>query len=251
MAPASKPEPENPVTATHISPDELAFAAEDLLDPERRAEVEAHLAGCPVCTATAAAQRRVSRLLAAEPPPTMPPEVRDRLERAVAEQSARRARSGDTAAPSGLTRQLSRPRARLGSFDPVLPQVAKKRYLPMAMLAVAAALAAGFGGYVVSATAGLNEPTATAVALPAAGDLASEASRIRIGRDVDPHRFSRAWQCARRVTDGRITGITRIRVDGAPALLVYLRAGGVEQAVIVRGCGGPNPSAGPSAPLSR
>jgi hypothetical protein len=69
--------------------------------------------------------------------------------------------------------------------------------------------------------------------------------------DLTPHRFSRAWQCAREVTDGRITGIASTTVDGVPALLVYLRKDDATQVVIVTGCGREAPSAGSSALVSR
>jgi anti-sigma factor RsiW len=45
------------MTAQHLSVDELAEAAEGLLDPERAALAESHLAGCPDCQAQSEALR--------------------------------------------------------------------------------------------------------------------------------------------------------------------------------------------------
>jgi hypothetical protein len=81
--------------------------------------------------------------------------------------------------------------------------------------------------------------------------LGKQASALQQAADIDPHRFSRAWQCARQVTDGRIVGLANSRVDGQPALLVYLRSGQSTQVVVVTGCASAAPSAGPSALLPR
>jgi len=66
---------------------------------------------------------------------------------------------------------------------------------------------------------------------------------------LSPHRFSQAWDCARKVTDGRITGLAASTVDGTPALLVYTESDGSTQVTVVTGCGADTPSAGPSALL--
>jgi anti-sigma factor RsiW len=51
------------MTAQHLSVDELAEAAEGLLDPERAALAESHRAGCPDCQAQSEALREVTVLL--------------------------------------------------------------------------------------------------------------------------------------------------------------------------------------------
>ena len=56
--------------ADHPSIDDLADAAEGLLDPGRSRWVAEHAPGCSTCQQTAAALGRVSRALAADPAPT-------------------------------------------------------------------------------------------------------------------------------------------------------------------------------------
>jgi anti-sigma factor RsiW len=75
----------------HLSVDELADAAEGLLDPERAAFAESHIAGCPDCQAQSEALREVTASLRAEPAPTMPQEVSHRLKDVIAAEGARRA----------------------------------------------------------------------------------------------------------------------------------------------------------------
>ena len=71
------------------------------------------------------------------------------------------------------------------------------------------------------------------------------------GGACSPHRFSRAWQCAREATDGRITGLANTHLDGTPALLVYTRSTDTTLVTVVTGCDTPTPTAGPSALLPR
>jgi len=89
------------------------------------------------------------------------------------------------------------------------------------------------------------------VAAVNSSQLGPDATALERVTDLDPHRFSRAWQCARRVTAGRIVGLASSTVDGTPALLVYTRSDGETQVTVVTGCNGAQPSAGPSAVLSR
>ncbi len=107
----------------------------------------------------------------------------------------------------------------------------------------------GFGGYVLSAGAGLNEPPL--VAAVNTSDLGAQAERLDERRSLLPHRFSRAWQCAREATDGRITGLANTHLDGTPALLVYTRSTDTTLVTVVTGCDTPTPTAGPSALLPR
>jgi anti-sigma factor RsiW len=220
----------------HPTLDALADAAEDLLSPEQSAAVEAHLATCAECQAGAASLRAVSAELGAAPTPTMPTEVAQRLSRVLVAESADRDRPRTA-------------KVTLGNFGANRPAKPTRRRLVPALAAAAAAAIVGFGAYVVSATAGLNEPpVVTAVN---STQLGKQASALQQAADMDPHRFSRAWQCARQVTDGRIVGLANSRVDGQPALLVYLRSGQSTQVVVVTGCASAAPSAGPSALLSR
>ena len=120
----------------------------------------------------------------------------------------------------------------------------------MALGAAALAAVVGLGGYVLSATAGLNEPPVLGVAVSST-DLAAEARTLEQSRDLDPHRFSDGWLCARQVTAGRITGLVRVPVDGSPALLVYTRSDGTSRVTVVRGCRAAAPAAVASAVLPR
>ena len=78
------------MNAQHLTTDELADAAEGLLDPERAAFAESHIAGCPDCHAQSDALRAVSATLQAEPAPTMPEAVAHRLNDVVAAEHVRR-----------------------------------------------------------------------------------------------------------------------------------------------------------------
>ena len=137
----------------------------------------------------------------------------------------------------------------LGAFGADRPRRRTRRVLLPALAAAAAAAVVGFGAYVASASAGLNEPPV--VAAVSSSNLGAQAAVFE-RHGLDPHRFSRAWQCARQVTDGRIVGLAASTVDGTPALLVYTRSGATTEVTVVTGCASAAaPSAGPSALVSR
>ena len=236
-----------PAASTHPSLTELAEAAEGLLDDARSVTTRAHLAGCPSCQRNAAELGAVSATLATAPPPRMPADVAARLDRVLAGEVQRRSRQparGD-GPESGWSGQS---RVTLGTFGADLPRRSTRRILLPALAAAAAAGVVGFGAYVASASAGLNEPPV--VAAVSSASLAVQAGAVE--RDgLAPHRFSRAWQCAREVTDGRIVGLAASTVDGTPALLVYTRSGATTDVTVVTGCATGRPSAGPSALVSR
>ena len=227
--------------SVHVPVDELADAAAGLLDRGRAAEIAAHLTQCPDCRRVDTDLRHVSQVLAAEPAPVMPVEVADRLATAVAAESDRRTLAVN---PRPVRRQRS-----LGPFR-ARPAWSSRRVVGAALAAAAAAGAVGFLGYFVSASTGLNEPTATSVAV-SSKNLGQQARALQESRDLDPHRFSAAWDCARQVTDGRITGIASAVVDGVPALLVYTRSDAVTVVTVVTGCDRGAPAAGPSTQLPR
>jgi hypothetical protein len=232
--------------ADHPTIDDLADAAEGLLDPGRAERVAAHVSGCATCQASAAALSRVSAVLAAEPVPSMPPRVADRLAGALASESEERAGAGRAPRPT-----VAHSRATLGHFAPPPAGLPRwHRWFPAALAAAAVAAIVGLGGYVLSATAGLNEPPTLSVSVRSA-DLAAEADTLLQSRDLDPHRFSQGWLCARAVTDGRIVGLVRVPVDGAPALLAYTRSEGATRVTVVTGCRSAAPAAGASAELPR
>jgi hypothetical protein len=109
-------------------------------------------------------------------------------------------------------------------------------------------LIVGLGAYVISASAGFNEPPVVAAVTSA--DLGEQARALEeASGGLSPHRFSQAWDCARKVTDGRITGLASSTVDGTPALLVYTKSEESMQVTVVTGCRLGMPSAGPSAVL--
>jgi anti-sigma factor RsiW len=233
--------------SAHPSLIELAEAAEGLLDDARSAEVRAHLAWCPRCQGSAAELKAVTATLATAPPPVMPAEVAARLDRVLAGEVERRAHEPvtDDDLGSGLSRQR---RVTLGSFGADRPRRSAGRIVLPALAAAAAAAVVGFGAYVASATAGLNEPPV--VAAVSSSNLSVQAGALE--RDgLEPHWFSQAWQCAREVTDGRIVGLASSTVDGTPALLAYTRSGATTEVTVVKGCATGRPSAGPSALVSR
>jgi anti-sigma factor RsiW len=80
----------------HLSVDELADAAEGLLDPERAAFAESHIAGCPDCQAQSEALREVTASLRAEPAPSMPQDLSHRLNEVIAAEGARRSHASVT-----------------------------------------------------------------------------------------------------------------------------------------------------------
>ena len=228
---------------THPTLEELAIAAEDLLEPVRAAQLEVHLSGCGECQARTAALFRVTAVLAAQPAPSLPPGLAVRLESTRVVETQRRA----TARAPHRVVDTSGPRPTLGTLDVAPPS--RREWLAPLLAAAALACVVGFGGYVLSANAGLNEPPL--VAAVNTSDLGVQAERLDERRSLLPHRFSRAWQCAREATDGRITGLASTHLDGTPALLVYTRSTDTTLVTVVTGCDTPTPTAGPSALLPR
>lgn len=247
--------------SVHFAIDELADAAGGVLDDERTRQVEAHVRQCPTCTETWAALSEVTAQLGAEPAPAMPPEVAARLQGLLAEQSRQRSLAAPHADPtphlpalitdarSSATRPDPRPT--LGTFGADLSRRPGSGFWVRVAAAAVAAGIVGFAGYFLSASVGLNEPPAATPAVVSSGRLGPEARSLSQHGDLSPHRFSRAWQCARDVTEGRIVAITSAVVDGQPALLVYTKNNGVQQVTVVTGCVTADPVAGPSTALSR
>lgn len=235
----------------HLTLDELAdLAVDELPDEAPAAAAHAHLAGCAHCRAELELLRADLDRAAAElgswrtdgPAAAMPVTVAARLDRVLADEAETRAAGRDaTVTP------LRRPTPLRA---PVTASYVKQTGTVRIMLAAAmAAAVVGFGGYVVSASAGLNEPSALSPTQIHPEALASQAESLAQRRDLDAHPFSAAWRCARKVTSGRVTGITPVYVNGEQSYLVYTRSGGVTYATLISGCD-TAPTAGPRVRLS-
>lgn len=249
-----------PLEPTHPPLAELAEWDAGLLDPKRSAMRADHLAGCGPCAGALADVRAVSRRLATVPSPTMPAAVAARLDSVLAGEVDRREQRraqrqllvAAAAAADGaddVSGHVGWTRPTLGQFGENLPKRSLRRVLVPVLAAAVAAVVAGFGAYVVSASIGLNEPPVLVAV--SSKSLAAQAGALARSTDLDPHRFSRAWQCARAATSGRIVALAGSTVDGTPALLVYTRSGATTLVTVVTGCDSGRPSAGPSAPVTR
>lgn len=242
----------------HLGLDELADLAVGETAADLAVAAEAHLASCTACraefTQVQADLDLMSTSLAAldlssAPTLDLPVTVAARLDRALAEESEARIH------PVGNDHSVSADRIRddnVVSLRQPTPlkapatasYVKQTGFLKLMLVAAVAASVVGFGGYVISASAGMNEPTAISPVQVHPDGLASQASRIAEDRDIDPHFFSAAWRCARQVINGRITGITPVYSDGDETYLVYTRAGGITYARLLYGCADNAPVAG-------
>ena len=222
----------------HLALDDLADLAVGELSGDAAAAAEEHLTGCAVCQAELGELRAeldlISGDLAALPPVTMPVTVAARLDRVLGSETS-------TVTPFHRPAPL-----KAGATATYVKQTGVIRIM---LAAAVAAAVVGFGGYVLSATAGLNEPSALSPAQVHQAALADQARTLAQNRNLDPHLFSAAWRCAREVTTGRITGITPVYVGGEENYLVYTRSGGHTYATLVTGCGD-TPSAGTRVELS-
>ena len=176
------------MTTQHLSIDELADAAEGLLDPERAAFAESHIAGCTECRAQSEALHEITGMLRTEPPLPMPGAVAHRLNDVVAAESAMRT-------------DVWKPKRTLGTFGEDLKKSSKSRWALPALAAAAVAAVVGFGAYLISASAGLNEPPV--VAAVHSSDLGLEARALeQAAGGLSPHRFSQAWAAPARSLTG-------------------------------------------------
>jgi putative zinc finger protein len=232
---------------------ELAEWDEGLLDPAQTARLDAHVAGCPQCGEAVTDLREVTRRLAGVPAPPMPAAVAARLDSVLAGEVDRRQRRPTPpvadAGDEDVAGQVGWTRPTLGRFGEDLPRRTLGRRLLPALAAAVAAAVVGFGAYVVSASAGLNEPPV--VAAVSSRSLGPQAGALERSTDLDPHRFSRAWQCARQATNGRIVALANSTVDGTPALLVYTRSGATTRVTVVTGCATGRPTPEQTAIVSR
>ena len=225
--------PDN-LAAEHLSLDDLADFAVGELPADSAAAVREHLATCSSCRAEldqlGADLDQVTAELGAMGAdagrPTMPVTVAARLDRVLAGESDSQASGTGGGIGGDASGTPRRPATPLKA--PATATYVKQTGVVRLMLAAAVAAAVvGFGGYLISASAGLNEPTALSPTQvhpmrwpPGEGPGGERATLM-------PHVFSAAWRCARKVTAGRITGITLVYVDGNQHYLVYTRSGGI------------------------
>lgn len=127
---------------------EISDLTEDLLTPERAAEVRSHVASCPPCTETLASLQDIRRLLGELPPEEpMPADVAARIDAALAdvprETSALPAQHPHPDVPRGTSAPAGRPSAPTG------PGRAGRRTRGLRIAATSAAvvLALGWGTY--------------------------------------------------------------------------------------------------------
>ncbi|HEY5785463.1 MAG TPA: hypothetical protein VIT65_11865 [Microlunatus sp.] len=222
----------------HLALDDLADLAVGELPVDASVAAEEHLAVCGSCRADlaelSADLETISGQLAALPTPTLPVTVAAQLDRVLAGEEA-------TVVPFRRSAPLKAPAS--ASY------VKQTGVVRLMLAAAAAAAVVGFGGYVLSASAGLNEPSALSPTQVHQAALAEQAKNLAQNRDLDPHLFSAAWRCARQVTAGRITGITPVYVAGEENYLVSTRASGRTYATLVTGCG-ETPTSGERVELS-
>lgn len=260
----------------HIDIEELADFTESLAPPERAAAISQHLAGCADCRSSVDALAKVHRLLAEAPTESMPDDVFARLQVAVAAEQEHRDASGrrldDDLGHAAPRIGTGRPPYVDGSGRPSIqgggrfpkPNIAehftdtkhtrrglRAKFATGALAAALLASTAGFGGYVLSAASGTDEPTDHPIIAQNQQSLASAAASAAAHDDLEAHRFTRAWLCARKVTDGSITGIRRTVLNDQSGYLVFLKSGSGTKAIFVHGCDAGHPTAGPAVKLHR
>jgi anti-sigma factor RsiW len=115
------------MNAQHLSIDELADAAEGLLDEDRVALVESHLAGCAECRANSEALQEVTAALRADVSPPMPDAVAQRLEEVVAAEHAHRTAASADGRDDDNSASSWQPRPTLDTFGTDLDKPRKSR----------------------------------------------------------------------------------------------------------------------------
>jgi anti-sigma factor RsiW len=122
----------------------LAFFAEDLLDPDERRTVSAHIDSCATCAATLDELAGVSSVLAAAPAPELPRDVADLLDRRIAEaarETAPASADDDTDTATGDRAPDASLASESGGLAPVTPIPRRRRGFGLTHLLVAAAAA--------------------------------------------------------------------------------------------------------------
>jgi hypothetical protein len=260
------------VSPAHIDIDELAEAAEGLVGPERAEQISRHVAQCETCSSNAEALSEVRHLLETAPAEIMPDDVFARLQGALSSEQQQREDAGHDyygQSPSGRSEKLPTtyktetggptitgggryPKPPLAeSFAAKLPRGRRlrARFAGGALAGALLASSAGLGGYVLSASAGTDEPPADHPVVISSERLAEAAAAEAQRGKMNAHRFSRAWQCVKQVTDGRVDGIRTTVMDGQHGYLVILRENDQSRAVFITGCDTDNPRVVSSAKI--
>jgi Putative zinc-finger len=187
------------VSDDHSSFDELADLDEGLLSPSRADEVRAHLVGCDDCRARHQALRDVHDELAVLPPESMPPDVTDRLDRALA----------DAALPRSATvvpiAQHQNRRRRPG---PALAGVAAVVVVLGFLVAVGVGALSGGSTSEGGSSAG-STSSAAGTHLPTSGHFTTTISTQTFTHASVPAKVSR-------LASGRVTALSKT-ASGAPA----------------------------------
>lgn len=136
----------------HFDEQTVAAFREGLLGRHKRARVAAHLAACSHCAHLDSQLAAVSVLLAAAPPPELPPTLAERLEAALAAEAGRGAFGASASAPSGPDRVRDLPAAprRRGHARRGQGRRAGSGLVLRIATATAAVVVLAGGGYVLS-----------------------------------------------------------------------------------------------------
>jgi anti-sigma factor RsiW len=155
------------VTAGHLDSVRLAEHAEGLLAQDEAAAVDRHLHACPQCRQTSAALEAVTIQLAAAPRTLpAPPEVVDRLDRALAAEAEARQPAAVQRDPQAVVQ--------LSWF---------RRRAPQLLAAAATVGLIGFAGYAIS-TSGQGEDAAMDIATADAPDSGEAAPPVEADDDT-------------------------------------------------------------------
>ena len=153
------------MTAGHLDSVRLAEHAEGLLTQDEAAAVERHLHACPQCRQTSAALEAVTTQLAAAPRTLpAPPEVVDRLDRA-------------------LAAEARQPAAEQSDPQAVVQLSWFRRRAPQLLAAAATVGLIGFAGYAIS-TSGQDEDAAMDIATADAPDSEEAAPPVETDDDT-------------------------------------------------------------------
>jgi len=172
--------------STHLDPEVLAEFRAGLITGRRGTALAAHLAGCDRCAGLDADLADVSTLLAAVPPPTLPADLANRLDRVLASEVADRKKNHSERAVVPRSRTRRRTGWLAGWAD---AGNRRFRLVAMRVLAPAAVVLAGLG-YGLSLLGG--SPAGTAASAPAPVPVSSAFRAAGSATTQNPHSLPRA-----------------------------------------------------------